>query len=74
MKMFNKVKIEVLYCDKSVVVMAFYKDLLSDNKSHHFLVKTRPEIMAEVHKGAYKYINLEEELDAGWLRKRTNYE
>lgn len=58
----NKIKIEVLHCNKVVVVMAFCKDLLLDYKLYHSIMKTRPKTMVEVLKQAKKYINLKEEL------------
>lgn len=52
--------------------MVFYKGLLPDNKLHHSLVKIQLDIMAEVLRRKQKYINLEEELEAQWLRKIVN--
>lgn len=63
-KRFNEVKIEVLQCEKSMVAMTFCKDLLSDNKLHHSLVKTRLMTIVEVLKHAQKYINIKEKLKA----------
>lgn len=39
MKRFNDVNIEVLHCDKSIVVMVFGKGLLLESRLHHSLVK-----------------------------------
>lgn len=63
-KRFNEVKIEILYCDKSIATMAFDKGLLPESRLHHSLVKTQPDTMAEVFRRAQKYINLKEELEA----------
>lgn len=72
MKIFNEVKIEVLYYEKSVITMAFYKGLLPKSKLYHSLVKTKLETMAEVLKHTQKYIDVKQELEAKRLKKTTN--
>lgn len=69
MKRFNKVKIEILHYDKSIVAMVFNKVLLPESRLHHSLVKTRLDMIAKVLRWAQKYINLEEEFKAKQLRK-----
>lgn len=71
-KRFNKIKIEVLYCDESIAAMVFYKGLVVERKIHCTLVKTKLDTMAKVLRWAQKYINLEEELEVEQMRKTTN--
>lgn len=64
----------MLHCDEYIAAMTFCKGQLPESKLHHSLIKTQSNTMAKVPRRAQKYINLEEKLEARWLRKIANFD